>query len=377
VISNGGDTMLQALACRRACVAVPIARDQAYRIKRCVRAGLVASARLDAADLERVALGMLEPDGARAPQDAHAAGLGSTAVANGIDAALAAIESLARLDEPEARRSPRLRPVPSAPGGPAARVDARAISAPRFLFLPVSGPHGMGEYARALQIAQSVAVRWPTAQIHFALSREAPYETDPAFAYTMLPSSPTFHTPEVIALIERIRPDVVVFDNAGRTAQLRAARRIGARVIYVSARARQRRKAFRLRWMSLIDEHWFAYPELLAGPLNAVETLKLRWMGRPLLRYLDVMLPPPDPQAAAAIRNPMCSSFPAAEPDIPARAMRCKCSQPPPRRWRRAALRRCSLPRRTARPSPCQPPCTLCRDCRSLNSPRSCAAHDS
>jgi len=301
VISNGGDTMLQALACRRACVAVPIARDQAYRIKRCVRAGLVASARLDAADLERVALGMLEPDGARAPQDAHAAGLGSTAVANGIDAALAAIESLARLDEPEARRSPRLRPVPSAPGGPAARVDARAISAPRFLFLPVSGPHGMGEYARALQIAQSVAVRWPTAQIHFALSREAPYETDPAFAYTMLPSSPTFHTPEVIALIERIRPDVVVFDNAGRTAQLRAAWRIGARVIYVSARARQRRKAFRLRWMSLIDEHWFAYPELLAGPLNAVETLKLRWMGRPLLRYLDVMLPPPDPQAAAAI----------------------------------------------------------------------------
>jgi ADP-heptose:LPS heptosyltransferase len=159
----------------------------------------------------------------------------------------------------------------------------------------------MGEYARAVQIAHAVAARWPQAKIHFALSREAPYEIDAAFACTLLPSSPTFHTPEVIALIEQMRPHVVIFDNAGRTAQLRAAQRIGARVVYVSARARQRRKAFRLRWMSLIDEHWLAYPELLAGPLNAVERFKLRLMGRPLLRYLDVMLPAPDPRAAAAV----------------------------------------------------------------------------
>jgi hypothetical protein len=153
----------------------------------------------------------------------------------------------------------------------------------------------MGEYARAVQIAQAVAARWPDAEIHFALSREASYEIEPAFAYTLLPSSPTFHTPEVIALIEQMRPHVVVFDNAGRTAQLRAAQRIGARVIYVSARARQRRKAFRLRWMSLIDEHWLAYPELLAGPLSAVEIFKLRWMGRPL---------PALPRCAAASARP-------------------------------------------------------------------------
>src|SRR6202035_76789 len=90
VISNGGDTMLQALACKRPCVAVAIAGDQAYRIKRCVRAGLVASARLDAADLERVALRMLETGDAResvAPRPAHA---GAPAVNNGIETALAA-----------------------------------------------------------------------------------------------------------------------------------------------------------------------------------------------------------------------------------------------------------------------------------------------
>jgi UDP:flavonoid glycosyltransferase YjiC (YdhE family) len=302
VVSNGGDTMLQALACKRPCVAVPIAGDQAYRIKRCVRSGLVTSARLDADDLERVTLRMLDADSAAGAREAHAGNARSPLVANGIGTALAAIEKLARLDVPETQlAAPLSRSIPSARADAAIQTEAGVITAPRFLFVPVSGPHGMGEYARAVQIAQALAARWPKAQIHFALSREAPYEFDAAFNCTLLPSSPTFHSPEVIALIEQMRPHVVIFDNAGRTAQLRAAQRIGARVVYVSARARQRRKAFRLRWMSLIDEHWLAYPELLAGPLNAVEKLKLRWMGRPLLRYLDVMLPAPDPRAAAAV----------------------------------------------------------------------------
>jgi ADP-heptose:LPS heptosyltransferase len=302
VISNGGDTMLQALACQRPCVAVPIAADQAYRIKRCVLSGLVTRARLDAADLERVSLRMLEAGVAPTPTAAPAGNPNGPAVTNGIEAALAAIEELGRVDTSGTRRPVRpLRATPRTPAHAAAQSDASAITAPRFLFLPVSGPHGMGEYARTVQIAQAVAARWPKAEIHFALSREASYETEPAFTYTLLPSSPTFHTPEVNALIEQMRPHVVIFDNAGRTAQLRAAQRVGARVIYVSARARQRRKAFRLRWMSLIDEHWLAYPKLLAGPLNAVESFKLRWKGRPLLRYLDVMLPAPDPRAAATV----------------------------------------------------------------------------
>lgn len=298
VISNGGDTMLQVLACNRPCVAIAIAGDQALRIKKCVRSGLVVSAKLEAADLEQVALRMLAADaiGPLHPRpDGHS-------VSNGIDAALAAIEALAGLNLREVLLPARLYldAADAQPDG-ANRAESSVSAAPRFLFLPVSGPHGMGEYARTLQIAHAVAGRWPKAQIRFALSREAPYEIDPAFACTLLPSSPTFHSPEVIALIEEMQPHIVIFDNAGRTAQLRAAQRVGARVVYVSARARQRRKAFRLRWMSLIDEHWLAYPEFLAGPLNAFEKFKLRWMGRPLLRYLDVMLPAPDARAAAAV----------------------------------------------------------------------------
>jgi ADP-heptose:LPS heptosyltransferase len=162
--------------------------------------------------------------------------------------------------------------------------------APRLLFVPVSGRYGAGEYARSLAIARAAAAQWPGAAVHFMLSREAPYAADPPFPATLLPSSPTFHSADVIAVIHEFRPDIVVFDNAGRTAQLRAAQRSGARVVYISARSRQRRKAFRWRWMRLIDEHWIAYPQFVAGGLSFLEQLKLRLMESPAVRYLDVIL---------------------------------------------------------------------------------------
>jgi glycosyltransferase involved in cell wall biosynthesis len=176
-----------------------------------------------------------------------------------------------------------------------------AGAGPRILFIPVSGIYGMGEYARSLAIACGFAARRPDAAIHFVLSREAPYALDAPFTTTLLPSSPTFHSASVNELIEKLRPDAVVFDNAGRTSQLRTARRFGARVVYISARRRQRRKAFRPRWMRLIDEHWIAYPEFLAGRLGFFERLKLKIFGRPMVRYLDVILPRPDARRRAAI----------------------------------------------------------------------------
>ncbi|MGB6352556.1 MAG: hypothetical protein WBF21_01120, partial [Steroidobacteraceae bacterium] len=173
-------------------------------------------------------------------------------------------------------------------------------NSPRILFVPVSGRFGMGEYARSLAIARAVSRRWPDAAVHFVLSREAPYAAGAPFPSTLLDSSATFHSGAVVKLLEAWRPDVVVFDNAGRTAQLRAARAVGARVVYISARRRQRGKAFRWRWMRLIDEHWIAYPQFIAGPLGFLETLKLRLAGRPRVRYLDVIMSRADPQERAA-----------------------------------------------------------------------------
>ena len=148
----------------------------------------------------------------------------------------------------------------------------------------------MGEYARSLAIAHAVRRQWPAADIHFILSRQAPYAAAAPFPATLLDSSPTFHSAAVTESIHTFRPHIVIFDNAGRTAQLRAAHRAGARIIFISSRSRQRRKAFRWRWMQLIDEHWIAYPQFIAGALNVLERFKLDWLRRPALRYLDVIL---------------------------------------------------------------------------------------
>ena len=148
----------------------------------------------------------------------------------------------------------------------------------------------MGEYARSLSIALGVRRQWPKAQIHFILSRQAPYAAANPFPATLLDSSPTFHTAAVNAWIQKFRPHAVIFDNAGRTAQLRSAAQAGARIVFISSRSRQRRKAFRWQWMRLLDEHWFAYPQFIAGGLDFVERLKLAALGRPVVRYLDVIL---------------------------------------------------------------------------------------
>jgi len=170
----------------------------------------------------------------------------------------------------------------------------------RLLFVPVSGARGMGEYARCAALAQAALRRWPDAVVHFAVSRAAPYAASSPFPLTLLPASATFHSREVRDLIRGFKPTVVIFDNAGRTAQLHAAHRCGAGVVFVSSRRKQRFKAFRWRWMGYIDEHWIAYPEFIAGALTAFERLKLRLRKRPRVRFLDTLLPSPDSVVAAA-----------------------------------------------------------------------------
>lgn len=159
----------------------------------------------------------------------------------------------------------------------------------------------MGEYARCAAIAAAVQRRWPAAAVQFLLSRGAPYAASAPFPTTLLATSATFQSAAVVRVLETWRPQVVVFDNAGRTSQLRAAQGVGARVVYVSARRRQRTKAFRLRWMRVIDEHWIAYPEFIAGELTALERLKLRLLRRPTVRYLDVICSRPTLEQRAAL----------------------------------------------------------------------------
>jgi hypothetical protein len=177
-----------------------------------------------------------------------------------------------------------------------------SISPPRLLFLPVSGPAGTGEYVRCLTIARAAAARWPELEVSFVLSREAPYLASVPFPVHAIAGSPTRHTAAVVDVLELVRPHAVVFDNAGRAAQLAAARRLGARTVYISRRPGKRRKAFRPRWLRRLDQHWIAFPTFIDGPLGAWERLMLRLFPGVEVVFLGAVFTESEAGRRAALR---------------------------------------------------------------------------
>jgi predicted glycosyltransferase len=91
IVANGGSTLLQAIACGNACVAIPIAKDQAERTRRCVAAGVAVAATLDAAGIVTVADGLLRNELERAALAERAARLG---LADGVELAARALGDL-------------------------------------------------------------------------------------------------------------------------------------------------------------------------------------------------------------------------------------------------------------------------------------------
>jgi glycosyltransferase involved in cell wall biosynthesis len=163
---------------------------------------------------------------------------------------------------------------------------------PRFVFIPVSGPGGAGEYFRSLAIARGLDQRWPGAEIRFVLNRHAPYAASSPYLGLLLDDSPTRASAAVERYLQQQHADVVVFDSSGRLAQYRAARAAGGRVVYISSRPKTRWKGFRVRRMRVLDQHWIAQPRLLGGEPTAYERLKLRLVGRPELVILDTLHEP-------------------------------------------------------------------------------------
>jgi UDP:flavonoid glycosyltransferase YjiC (YdhE family) len=58
IVTNGGDTLLQALALGKPCVAAPVARDQPSRLA--MLPGGIRVARLDAADIAAACIALLQ-----------------------------------------------------------------------------------------------------------------------------------------------------------------------------------------------------------------------------------------------------------------------------------------------------------------------------
>jgi hypothetical protein len=88
LVVNGGSTLLQGIACGAACIAVPIARDQRRRIRRCVAAGAAVEAALAAPEIAARAQALLRDESSRAALARRAAGLG---LADGLEVALSAL----------------------------------------------------------------------------------------------------------------------------------------------------------------------------------------------------------------------------------------------------------------------------------------------
>ncbi|MEM7243965.1 MAG: hypothetical protein AAF533_01405 [Acidobacteriota bacterium] len=166
------------------------------------------------------------------------------------------------------------------------------VRRPSLLFVPVSGPVGTGEYVRSYTIAEGFQAKHPDARIRFVLSRHAPVAKSCPFETVLLDRSPTHETAALTELLERDPPDVTVFDNAGRMAALRAARRAGSRVVWISRRPKLRWKAFRAHCLPLLDEHWIAFPRFLEGDIGPWEQAKLRLFGDVQVRFLGAVFTP-------------------------------------------------------------------------------------
>jgi hypothetical protein len=164
-----------------------------------------------------------------------------------------------------------------------------------FLFVPVSGPEGAGEYHRTLALAEGIRRRWPDAPVHFLLHRAAPYAARCPFPCTLLEDSPTRDVGRVLSVIEARRPEVVIFDSAGRLSQMRAAARVGALRIYVSSRPKTRWKGFKLDRLAVLDEHWLVAPEFLGQGLGHWERAKLWLYPRVRIRFLATFFDRPAP----------------------------------------------------------------------------------
>jgi glycosyltransferase involved in cell wall biosynthesis len=171
---------------------------------------------------------------------------------------------------------------------------------PRVLFSPVSGPGGAGELMRCLIIARELSRAEPAADIRFLVSKSAVFRESVDFPIIDCDASPTNSTSQVLAAIEAFRPHVMVFDNSGRTSQLRAARNAGARLVFSSRAPKLRWKAFRIKWMRLLDEHWIVFPTFVTGGPTRLEQLKLRWFPGYTVRQFDTLFTPSEPEARRA-----------------------------------------------------------------------------
>lgn len=171
-----------------------------------------------------------------------------------------------------------------------------------ILFVPVSGPDGLGEYMRSLAIADAIKAAAPATDIHFVLSKQSPAAQNCPYTCHLLEHSPTKHTPEVIQLLNELRPETVIFDSAGRLKQVKHAKKMGATTVFVTSRPKKRRKGFRPGWLMALDQHWIIEPQAFGkAQLTKWEAVKARLFGNKETVFVDGIFPNADARRGKVI----------------------------------------------------------------------------
>lgn len=150
------------------------------------------------------------------------------------------------------------------------------VKAPFLLFVPSYGNGGSGEFVRSVALAQAAQRRWPGARIEFLLPggpgtrQDAPF---PKICHDGPEDSKGAFDREHL---QRLRPDVAIFDSACRSPTLRLCRQLGIRSAYISDREGTCRKAFRLDWLRTLDAHWHQREHVTGSAFTAAQRLKMR-----------------------------------------------------------------------------------------------------
>jgi hypothetical protein len=169
----------------------------------------------------------------------------------------------------------------------------RAPDLPSFLFVPVTGGEGLGEFARCLTLAHAVLERWPGCRVRFVRDREAPEIGESRIEALEIEGSPTYNSSRINRWMEAEPPDVAIFDSTGRRTQLDAAGRLGAKRVLIASRPSRRRKVLLRRMLTRSEQIWLVEPDARRRRLDGWERLN-SWLSgqRARIVFMETLFPP-------------------------------------------------------------------------------------
>jgi spore coat polysaccharide biosynthesis predicted glycosyltransferase SpsG len=113
-----------------------------------------------------------------------------------------------------------------------------------------------------------------------------------------LSQSPTKEGRKVNQIIAKFKPQVVVFDASGRADNFKFAKKMGAKVIFISQHKKKMNKGLKLNRLPYIDEHLVVQPKFMAS-LSWLSTRKLHYLAKKPPTFVGSLYQSPDMDALA------------------------------------------------------------------------------